>query len=78
MLFKLPHFHLPHFKKYFANWGRPYMTSDARGREGVKQNLMISDEGGGGVRQNLTSDEEKFTFLKIWRKMNFPKALFLL
>ena len=24
------------------------MTSDARGREGVKQNLMISDEGGRG------------------------------
>ena len=28
--------------------GRPYMTSDARGREGFKPNLMISDEGGRG------------------------------
>ena len=28
--------------------GRPYMTSDARGREGVVENLMISDEGGRG------------------------------
>ena len=33
---------------YSGERGRPYMTSDARGREGVKQNLMISDEGGGG------------------------------
>ena len=42
--------------KPYSLWGRPYMTSDARGREGVKPNLMISDDGGRGVMQNLTSD----------------------
>ena len=35
--------------------GRPYMTSDARGREGVKSNLMISDEGerGGQAKSDV-------------------------
>ena len=38
------------------------MTSDARGREGVGQNLMISDEGGRGGPAKSDVRCEKTTF----------------
>ena len=41
------------------------MTSDVRGREGVKQNLTISDEGEREVKPNLTSDTSMYVQNKI-------------
>ena len=50
------------------------MTSDARGREGVKQNLMISDEGerGGQAKSDVRCKDCKLgKLMKDMKKVSY-------